>query len=240
MEIFRKRPFVLKTAEMDKKLKDIPDQIQEKSIQNNNSAETLTQHVDEANNVIADAKNWLSFVAYQAKLYKNAQTAASAIRKTLSKKHLSNEDKITLQTALLTLGTKQIENEPTPTIQNPPLIPGIGYAEISETFAYPGKQWDPILTPTKKTPQTTYNGLIKEAKTLEQGCRKTKQELKNTFEHVYNLLTKFVKQMQKTYDVARDSLNRNKEISRYTNSIENLVKNAKQAFSWYYAQDPRE
>ncbi len=218
MEIFGKRPFVLKTDELKGKLEAI-DRI------------NVDVGVDDVNKVIGAVRNWLSLVANQARLYKTAQTLASDIRKILSKKELSEKDRGSIRTHLDTLNNidatllsaaqkiiRDVAYHPIPTDRN---NDNYELVEILNSYEKNGQEG-----------QADRKKLIDAAKTkmkkLEEGCRKTKQALKDKFDEVYKLLNPFAKNVQKAYDKSYKEYQKKfrKEVGKATldvTQVENIV-----------------
>lgn len=190
MEIFGKRPFVLKTGKMYGKIK------------------AIDEHKYDA--TVKAVKNKLYCIENHADTYKDAQEAASVIGKTFSdflKKKFSNEEfsrevvKVikTLKAPLLTLGFS-IEKEDSDNcffeqtkfegFKPPKNIPVDFDCSKTSWFNYATKKGARLKT-------SDLNLFILESKVLEKICREKKQELKNIFEEIYKALKSYIKKLEK-------------------------------------------
>ncbi len=244
MEIFGKRPFVLKTGELKGKYEAIQPISLKTPVYIPCAREEYVPEVTPEQKVIlkADAgiavtKNWLRIVAKEAKIYKDAQTSASNIRKILSKKTLTMGDVTNLRQNLWTLDiTEDNDALPSKSIKTVHDIKNITYPTIPKSFET-FDAWRPFFDTEKTKEQIDRTALINDTKKLEESCRKAKQDLKDKFDEVYKLLTSYIKNVQKAYDKSYNEYQKlHKKDDRATfdvAKVKNIVDKGIKAFEKY-------
>ena len=192
MEIFGKRPFVLKTGEMISKINAIRiDDIRSKK----------------DNSIVNNVKRWLGNVSYLANLFKTFQNTASELRKNLHGKSLNqitNEER-----AKLSYLKVKIEDEKYNDIiisSNFSILSTDSFLEILKKNKEQGELSIELLKKinnscgrltTKHKKEDLVKTLEDWLKTVEKDCRKIKRKFKKMFEKVYKALKSYIEKVEK-------------------------------------------
>ena len=176
MKIFGKRPFVLKTNEMNGKIDAI-------KVSNGCENETCKGMVE------AIKKDLKGFFVYYAGVFKGMQQAASDLKKSFKKDGLLSTEAVSNLDGLFEGFLKSLEEKDK---DKDDIEKSLGLCIGKEKIKY-FKDFD--LSPLNGEPEE--KATLELLETLEKNSRKAKQGLKDSFEKVCKALKSFIKKWEK-------------------------------------------